>query len=403
MAVVDREQAATVRPSGLAEARDAMADRAVGGRRLRIAGAGTKQDWGGRVEAPLVVSTGGMDRLIAHNAGDMTAEVEAGMTLERLNQVLGEAGQWLALDPPAARGAAPATIGGIVATGDAGPRRLRYGTPRDLVIGMTYVLADGTIGRSGGHVIKNVAGYDLAKLLTGSMGTLGLIASVVVRLHPRPAASRTVRVAASAKQATAATLALMASPLEPSAVEWDGGAGVLLIRLEGGADGVKERAGRVLALASEHGLETSAARVLAGAAERAAWTALAGTVTGAEGETVARAATLPDRLDAVAAALERAGEAAGVEASLTSSSALGLYTCRVRGGDAEGHARLVRAWRDQVEALGGTVRLRRRAAGVDGLVDAWGSAPSALALMRRVKLELDPGERCGPGRFAPWW
>jgi glycolate oxidase FAD binding subunit len=403
MAVADREQAATARPRGLAEARDAMLDGGAGARRLRILGAGTKQDWGGPVEAPLVVETGGMDRLIAHNAGDMTAEVEAGMPLHTLNELLGEAGQWLALDPPAARHARPATVGGIVATGDVGPRRLRYGTPRDLVIGMTYVLPDGTIGRSGGNVIKNVAGYDLAKLLAGSMGTLGLIASVVVRLHPRPAASRTVRVAASARQAAAATRALIASPLEPVAVEWDGGAGTLLVRLEGGADGVKDRAGRVLGLAAEQGLDAAAAKVLAGAAERAAWTAYAGAVTGAEGDTVARAAAVPDRLEAVADALDQASQAAGVQASLASSSALGLHTCRVRGGDPAGHAELVRAWRDAVEALGGTVRLRRRAPGVDGLVAAWGSPPSAATLMRRVKRELDPEDRCGPGRFSPWW
>jgi glycolate dehydrogenase FAD-binding subunit len=400
MAIVDGDRTATVRPGDLAEARAAMLDADAGGRPLRIVGAGTKQAWGAPVEAPLVIETGGMDRLIAHNAGDMTAEVEAGMPLARLNELLGAAGQWLALDPPAARGGPAATVGGIVAAGDAGPRRRRYGAPRDLVIGMTFVLSDGTIGRTGGHVIKNVAGYDLAKLLAGSLGTLGLITSLVVRLHPRPAASGTVRLAATAKQAAQVTLALMASPLEPTAVEWDGA--TLLVRLEGGAAGVKDRAGRVLTLAAEHGLD-AAGRVLAGAAERGAWTTLAARVMGADGDTVARAATRPDRLEEVADALDRASQAAGVAASLVSSSALGLHTCRVRGGDPAGHAELVRSWRRSVEALGGTVRLRRRAAGVDGLVDAWGAPPSAVALMRRVKRALDPGGRCGPGRFAPWW
>jgi len=402
MAVVEPGRRATVRPRDLAEARAAMLDAGAGGRPLRIVGAGTKQAWGAPVEAGLVVETGGMDRLVAHNAGDMTAEVEAGMPLARLNELLGGAGQWLALDPPAARGGAAATVGGIVATGDAGPRRLRYGAPRDLVIGMTFVLSDGSIGRTGGHVIKNVAGYDLAKLLAGSMGTLGLIASVVVRLHPRPAASRTVRLAATAKQAAELTLALMASPIEPSAVEWDGAAGTLLVRLEGGAAGVKERAGRVLALAAGHGVD-SAGRVLAGAAERGAWATLGGRVAGADGDTVARAATPPDRLVEVAEALDRAAQAAGVAAAVVSSTALGLHTARASGGDPAGHGELVRSWRRSVEALGGTVRLRRRAGGVDGLVDAWGGPPSAAALMRRVKRTLDPRDRCGPGRFQPWW
>jgi glycolate oxidase FAD binding subunit len=403
VATVERDGVVAVRPSTLADAKAAMLDAGSGGRALRIVGAGTKQAWGAPVEAPLVVETGGMDRLVAHNAGDMTAEVEAGMPLARLNQLLGEQGQWLALDPPAAKGGgAAATVGGIVAAGDAGPRRLRYGAPRDLVIGMTFVLADGTIGRTGGHVIKNVAGYDLGKLLAGSLGTLALVTSLVVRLHPRPAASRTVRLAATAKQAAQVTLALMASPLEPGAVEWDGGAGTLLVRLEGGADGVRDRARRVLELGAEHGLQ-SVGKVLAGVAERGAWATLDAGVTGADGDTVARAAALPDRLEQVSEALDRAARAAGVGATLISSTALGLHTARLSGGDPAGHAEVVRAWRREVEALGGTVRLRRRAAGVDGLVDAWGRAPSAAALMRQVKRRLDPDDRCGPGRFAPWW
>jgi glycolate oxidase FAD binding subunit len=402
VAAVDVTGPATVRPRDLAEARAAMLDSAGGGRPLRIAGAGTKQGWGAPVEAPLVVETGAMDRLVAHNAGDMTAEVEAGMPLATLNQALAGAGQWLALDPPAVRGGPAATVGGIVAAGDAGPRRLRYGAPRDLVIGMTFVLADGTIGRTGGNVIKNVAGYDLAKLLAGSLGTLGLVASVVVRLHPLPAASRTVRLAATAEQAGETTLALAASQLEPTAVEWDSAGGTLLVRLEGGADGVRDRAGRVLALAAGRGVG-SAGRVLSGAAERGAWATLAARVRGQDGDTVARAATLPDRLARVARALDRAAEAAGVDASLISSAALGLHTARIRGGDPAAHAELVRSWRRAVGALGGTVRLHRRAPGLDGLVDAWGDPPSAAAVMRAVKRRLDPDGRCGPGRFAPWW
>ena len=146
-------------------------------------GAGTKMSWAGRPEDPdLVLETGGLDRLLDHNPADMTASAQAGMPLRALQDRLAEAGQWLALDPPTEPDGA--TLGGLLATGESGPRRLRYGALRDLVIGVTLVLPDGTVARAGGHVIKNVAGYDLSKLMYGSLGTLGLIAEVVLRLHP---------------------------------------------------------------------------------------------------------------------------------------------------------------------------------------------------------------------------
>ena len=138
----------------------------------------------------------------------MTASAQAGMPLRALQDRLGEAGQWLALDPPTEPDGA--TVGGLLATGESGPRRLRYGALRDLVIGVTLVLPDGTVAHAGGHVIKNVAGYDLSKLMYGSLGTLGLIAEVVLRLHPLPETSATVVVPSSVQEATARSLALLA-------------------------------------------------------------------------------------------------------------------------------------------------------------------------------------------------
>src|ERR1700736_2962618 len=161
-------------------------------------GAGTKISWAGRVQTPyLVRETGALDRLRDHTPADMTASAQAGMPLRALQDMLGEAGQWLALDP--ATESDGATLGGLLAPGESGPRRLRYGALRDLVIGVTLVLPDGTVARAGGHVIKNVAGYDLTKLMYGSLGTLGLIAEVVVRLHPRPETSSTVVVPSTAQ------------------------------------------------------------------------------------------------------------------------------------------------------------------------------------------------------------
>ena len=157
---------------------------------LRPIGGGTKPWIASRDEE--VLETGGLDRILEHNVGDFTAVLQAGVAFADAQKAFAEHGQRLAWDPPDPGGA---TIGGIVATADSGPLRHRYGGVRDLVVGTSVVLSDGTIAKSGGKVIKNVAGYDLAKLFAGSFGTLGLVATVSVRLHPLPA--RTASVTAS--------------------------------------------------------------------------------------------------------------------------------------------------------------------------------------------------------------
>jgi glycolate dehydrogenase FAD-binding subunit len=227
------------------------------GRKLRVRGGGTKFEWGTPVSDPdVVVNTGQLDRIIEHNEGDFTAILEAGVPLARAQQEFADSNQMLALDPPLGYDDA-ATIGGVIATGDSGPLRHRYGAPRDLVLGMTVALSDGTVAKSGSRVIKNVAGYDLAKLFSGSFGTLGLILQVVVRLHPRP--SETVSAVGRANDPEvvargASDLAHASLEKECADVRWAGGAGAVLARL-GGATAHKqaEAAARVLA---DAGLET---------------------------------------------------------------------------------------------------------------------------------------------------
>ena len=158
------------------------------------------------------LTTDGLDRVLEHEAGDLTATVEAGIRLSGLNARLAEAGQRLSLDPPG-----NPTIGGCIAADLSGPRRHRYGTMRDLVLGVTVVLADGTIANAGGKVVKNVAGYDLGKLLCGSRGTLALIVRVSLRLHPIPAAARTLVV--SSGDPAGAWAALRRAQVQPSAVD----------------------------------------------------------------------------------------------------------------------------------------------------------------------------------------
>src|SRR5581483_5259370 len=180
-----------VEPANFDDAASVLAEAAALGQSVRIRGAGTKAGWGSPGEDPDVeLRTTSLDRIVEHNAGDLTAVLEAGVPVSRAQEAFASEAQMLALDPALGRGSDRyATVGGVIATGDCGPLRHRYGAPRDLVLGMTVALSDGTIARSGSKVIKNVAGYDVAKLFSGAFGTLGLILSVSVRLHPLPTQS----------------------------------------------------------------------------------------------------------------------------------------------------------------------------------------------------------------------
>jgi glycolate oxidase FAD binding subunit len=386
---------AVERPASVAEAAELM--RSTRGP-LLFRGAGTKQAWGGRiVEQALVVETAGLSRVLAYNPADMTVAVESGMALRDLQEFLGEKGQWLALDPPSE--AAGATVGGLLATGDSGPRRLRYGALRDLVIGVTVVLADGTVARGGGHVIKNVAGYDLSKLLYGSLGTLGLVAEVVLRLHPRPETSATVTVESSVDRASELALRLLASPLEPSAVDWVPTAGGLLaVRFDGTNAGLEGQRAAALELLTDDG---AGADWHIGADEDALWQELAAVHRPAPGATLAYAGTLPSRTPDVAGALAEAGETAGATTELASRPALGLHTARFTGAP-DAVASAFAAWRGQLLGMGASVLLHERPAEVDALVDAMGPPPSSRSLLRALQHRLDPAGRCGPGRLGSW-
>src|SRR5579883_3528470 len=181
-------------------------------------GGGTRMNLGGIPEhLDLVVETRKLTRLLEYEAADLTCHVEAGMTLAVLQEQLATKGQWLALDPPDAE---EATLGGILASNASGPRRLRYGTARDLVIGLHVVQASGEIARSGGRVVKNVAGYDLNKLYIGSLGTLGIIVEANFKLQPIPPDERTLLLTFSNSQDALQTVtAILGSLLTPGAME----------------------------------------------------------------------------------------------------------------------------------------------------------------------------------------
>ncbi len=240
----------TVRPKSaeaLAEVL-ALAD----SRRLAVLvrGGGSKSGWG---RAPsrcdLVIETTALNRLLEHEPGDLTCVAEAGLTLGGLQRLVGSAPghhQQLMLDPPQGGGA---TLGGLVATAASGPLRARYGTPRDLLLGARFALADGTLARTGGKVVKNVAGYDLDKLLTGSQGTLAVIVEVALRLHPvAPATRWVVAEGLDPRTAQAALVALRRAPVVLSMAELLWPEGKMLVRLDGAVSACGEQAEIVRAL-----------------------------------------------------------------------------------------------------------------------------------------------------------
>ncbi len=237
-------------------------------------GTGSRLHWGYPPRrCDLVVDMSAMNQVIEHAAGDLVATVQAGVTLERLAEVLGAAGQRLALDPPAGRrpgGSADGpdgevtagTVGGVLATGVTGPLRFRYGSPRDLLLGITMVRADGTVAKAGGKVVKNVAGYDIGRLLAGSRGTLGIITEATLRLHPVPGATATVTVECTAAvEACRLVSAAVESPLTPVSAElaWPSmnAPAQVAIGLEGDPAGVAARAAALTDLLNLAGARTA--------------------------------------------------------------------------------------------------------------------------------------------------
>jgi glycolate dehydrogenase FAD-binding subunit len=371
-------------PAGPQAAAAALSGAAAGGEAVRIVGAGTKSRWGGVTRAPdIELHTAKLDRIIEHNQGDLTAVLEAGLPLARAQRQFASAGQMLAVDPFLGPGH-EATVGGVLATADSGPMRHRYGAPRDLVLGMTVALSDGTLASSGGKVIKNVAGYDLGKLFTGSFGTLGLIVSVSVRLHPLP--SQTVTVLGESDETgtvAAAAAALFVAPLELEALDvaWRGGRGGLLAQCAGAAGA--RRAERIAQLMRQAGVE----RVEITGDDAELWARQRSGQRSSAGALM-RVAARPSALPAVLEAVQASGATAVGRAAVGHSfvdldpGALGTLLAHLPRG-------AVAVLLDAPDEL--------RAA-----VDPWGEPADvpALELMRRVKERFDPAGACNPGVFV---
>jgi glycolate oxidase FAD binding subunit len=341
---------------------------------VRPRGGGTKLGWSPAGADAVDFDTRRLNRILEHNEGDFTAVLEAGVPLAEAQAAFGAAGQMLALDPPLGDGDA-ATIGGVMATNDSGPLRHRFGGVRDLVVGVTVVLSDGTIAKSGGKVIKNVAGYDLAKLFTGSFGSLGLIASVAVRLHPAPARTASLTARSDDPEALArAARTLAALPLEAECLDvgWEGDAGWLGLRFGGTTAAERAEAAR------EH-ITLDAA--IEADDDQETWALRRGLQ---RGELVVKVSGRPTDLEAVIAEARRAG------GTVVSRAALGLSWISLPAGADVAALREALAPR-ACAVLDGAVRVQ----------DPWPVVePGALAVMERIKARFDPGRAFKPGAFV---
>jgi glycolate oxidase FAD binding subunit len=352
-------------------------------------GSGSKLDWAAAPErADVLLDTQGISGVVEHAAGDLVVVVRAGTPMRELQEVVGAAGQRLALDSPFAG----ATVGGTLAAATSGPRRLLYGTARDLLIGITFVRGDGVVAKAGGKVVKNVAGYDFGKLLTGSWGTLGVITEAVFRLHPVPAAHRVVTATfPDADSAGRAALAVVGSQVVPTAVELHADsrpdAPVTVAALvEGVATGVEARAAALVPLLGEATVGEPVPD----------WF---GTLPFSAGDTGLKVTAALTGVGPVLTAARRLADESGLALTMHGSAAGALYAGLPADADPGAVVTVVDGLRAVAARHDGNVTVLTAPPDVRAFVDMWGPVPG-LDLMRRLKNEMDPDRRLSPGRFV---
>jgi glycolate oxidase FAD binding subunit len=384
-----------VAPAALDDAAEALREAAGMRWTVSFLGGGTELGLGyppPRVD--LLVRTANLTRIVEYAPADMTVTVEAGLTLAALQERLASEGQRLALDPPLGQAA---TLGGLLATNAFGPRRARFGSLRDLIVGVSLIRADGSRARGGGKVVKNVAGFDLPKLMVGALGTLGMIATATLRLHPLPEAARLLCVAGrDCAGVRALWRAAVVAQLEPSALLAVRAAGRydLHVLFEGFESGVAEQAARFTRLAQAAG---AAAEPLADARALGALDAEAR----AQGSLRLRLAAPPASLETLdREALVPLANVLG-ECKAVLYPSLGIAFAGGTPADPAAAAAALGRARTALEALGGHLVVTE--AGDETLaalvVDRFGTLPASFALMRALKTRFDPEHRLNGGRF----
>jgi glycolate oxidase FAD binding subunit len=333
----------------------------------------------------LALDLRGLDEVVEFEPADLTVTVQAGMRLRELQRRLAERGQWLPLDPPLSP---DATIGGMLATNVSGPGRIAYGTARDLVIGMVVATAEGQVVKSGGRVVKNVAGYDMAKMHIGALGTLGVIVQVAFKIAPRPAAERSLVIEGGEVDALlrlAFETRDAGLPATGIVMRDDGHQPDLKLRFAGNAASVDRSCREASLLAHRFSLRVdgveSEPSTLAEAADQATERAL-----------TLRMSCRPSEIGDF---LRTSRTLGGV---LVSYPTAGVAFMRLDEAASETEGRIARL-RAEIEASGGALVLESAPPEIKREIGVWGSARADFVLMRRLKEQMDPNAILNPGRF----
>jgi glycolate oxidase FAD binding subunit len=353
----------------------------------------------------LVLDLGALNAVLEHRADDLTVSVQLGLTAGALDEAtLKSHRQWLPVDPPGWPGR---TLGGIIATNASGPLRARYGTMRDLLLGVRFVQADGLVTWGGARVVKSVTGYDIPKLMVGSLGTLGVLVEATLRLHPRPDMEQTwLATFPSFTALGGAVAAVLDSSLQPSRVEFFdaaalGAAGLapapaaLAVSFSSVEEAVRAQGQQLAGLARQAGGAISVLR-------SDVWTGSAS--PGARREDVElQVASLPGRLADTVEAITWSAQGLGNAATtaVTGNAALGVARVRVAGADISAMVEMIGRLRERLQGEGGHVVIRQGPRALREQLDPWGEPESGtLGLMREIKATFDPTGVLNPGRFV---
>jgi len=365
--------------------------------RVLTCGNGSKIDWGGLVHpVDIIVSTARLNQAIEHAVDDLTLTVAAGVKFVQIEEMLAGHNQFLALDPAYPE---DATIGGIVATADTGSWRQRYGSVRDRLIGISFVRSDGKIVTAGGRVVKNVAGYDLMKLLTGSYGTLGVISQVTLRLYPLPEASGTVVLTGSSEAIDKATRTLLNSALTPTAADLtcDSEGIKLIARFQSMAESVKQQSERLLEVGQALGLEGI---LYSQTDEVNLWKGLREPIckSGATAPIICKIGVRPT------AAVEALTFCQKMPAtSIFRAAFVGVIHARTGLGllrsDALRSTQLLEM-RSHLASKGGFLTVLSAPVELKQKIDVWGYKGNAIEIMRGIKQQFDSQNILSPHRFV---
>ena len=395
-----------IRPESLDQLGRVLALACDGGLAVAPRGAGSSLELGNPpARVDLVLDLTGLDQVVEYNPDDLTITVQAGITAGALAAVLAPHRQWLTLDPP---GAATRTVGGIAATAASGPLRARYGTARDLLLGVRFVQADGVLTWGGSKVVKSVSGYDVPKLMVGALGTLGVLGELTLRLHPLPETERTwLIVFDSTRAAQALVERILDSTLQPNRLEIFNESTLRRVSAESSGVGVAVSIGSVTEAVREQGerlteMARSSDRRIVPMSD-GFWDRTSIAMTAPAGATVLHVSSLADRLAGTIGAIEEAFGVASpaAEVRLTGCAPLGTLRVTVIGAGVAETAAVTQRIRALVGEVGGSVVIARGPLELRKAVDPWGPIePGAFALMGALRDEFDRNRVLNPGRYV---